>query len=168
MELRKTIDNFSAMIKKYKYLVLVLAIGCVLMIMPSVQHADKSADTSIEQIENAPDIEGRLSEILSKVEGAGEVMLMLTIAEGEEIKYQEDEKLDESDSVSNVNRDTIIVTDSERNQNGLVKQVNPAVYKGAIIVCQGADSPVVRLALIDALSKLTGLTSDKISVLKMI
>jgi len=38
---------------------------------------------------------------------------------------------------------------------------------GAVIVCQGADDPQVRLSIVDAVSKVTGLGSDKISVLKM-
>jgi stage III sporulation protein AG len=38
---------------------------------------------------------------------------------------------------------------------------------GAIVVCQGGDQPTVRLAILDAVSKVTGLGADKISILKM-
>ena len=41
------------------------------------------------------------------------------------------------------------------------------VYQGAIILCQGADSPSVRLAITQAVSKVTGLPTDRIAVLKM-
>jgi stage III sporulation protein AG len=40
-------------------------------------------------------------------------------------------------------------------------------YLGAIVVCQGADRSDVRLAIVEAVSALTGLGADKISVLKM-
>jgi stage III sporulation protein AG len=35
------------------------------------------------------------------------------------------------------------------------------------VVCQGADDPVVKLLIVDAVSKVTGLGADKISVMKM-
>jgi stage III sporulation protein AG len=44
-------------------------------------------------------------------------------------------------------------------------QTYPA-YQGAVIVCQGADNSAVRLAVSEAVSALTGLSSDKISILK--
>ena len=40
------------------------------------------------------------------------------------------------------------------------------VYQGAVVVCQGAGNSQVRLTVIDAVSVLTGLSSDKISVVK--
>jgi hypothetical protein len=38
---------------------------------------------------------------------------------------------------------------------------------GAIVVCQGADSPSVKLAITQAVAKITGLGTDEICVLKM-
>ena len=38
---------------------------------------------------------------------------------------------------------------------------------GAIIVCQGGDSPTVRLNIVEAVSNVTGIGSDRITVLKM-
>ena len=40
-------------------------------------------------------------------------------------------------------------------------------YLGAVIVCQGGDSPTVKLAIVEAVSNATGLSADKITVLKM-
>ena len=38
---------------------------------------------------------------------------------------------------------------------------------GAVVVCQGADQPAVRLDVTNAVAAYTGLGSDKISVIKM-
>lgn len=168
MELKKSAYKFCDFLKNYKYLFLVLLIGFVLMAIPSAKQNVTQTNESSKPETSVSDFENRLSKILSNVDGAGNVMLMLTIAEGEEIKYQSDEKIDEGDTKSNINRETIVITDSQRNQNGLIKQVIPVIYQGAVIVCQGADNPVVRLAIVDAVSKLTGLSSNNISVLKMI
>ena len=60
-----------------------------------------------------------------------------------------------------------MVTNEERAQNGLVKQVIPPVFQGAVVVCQGGDQPTIRLAIVEAVADATGLTADKITVLKM-
>ena len=39
-------------------------------------------------------------------------------------------------------------------------------YRGALVVCQGGDRADVRLAVIEAVSVLTGLSSDRITVAK--
>lgn len=39
-------------------------------------------------------------------------------------------------------------------------------WTGALVVCEGADSAAVRLRLTTALSALTGLSSDKIAIMK--
>ncbi len=105
--------------------------------------------------------------ILSKVTGAGEVEVLLTVSAGEETIYQTDCQTDSSGDSENRHCDTVMITDANRNETGLVRQIFPATYQGAIIVCRGADSPAVRFAIVEAVSKLTGLSSNQISVLKM-
>ena len=92
---------------------------------------------------------------------------MLTEALGEEIIYQTNDDISNGDTSSSSRGDTVTITDSERNENGLVRQQNPPKYMGAIVVCQGGDNATVRLAIIEAVSNVTGLGADKISVLKM-
>ena len=48
-----------------------------------------------------------------------------------------------------------------------VRKTRYPVYRGAVVVCEGAGSPSVELAIVQAVSRLTGLGSDKISVIKM-
>jgi uncharacterized protein with ATP-grasp and redox domains len=109
----------------------------------------------------------QLEEILSQVAGAGRVKVLLTVEEGAWTRYQTDSDTQNAGDSRSVRVDTVIVTDRERAQSGLVTQVNPPVYLGAVVVCQGAESAAVRLAITEAVSDATGLTSDKISVLKM-
>ena len=87
----------------------------------------------------------------------------LTQREGERTVYQ----TDEDSASSGVRSDTVLLNGSDRSQTGLVRQVNPPTYLGAVIVCQGADSASVRLAIVSAVGSVTGLSTDKITVLKM-
>ena len=107
------------------------------------------------------DLEEELEEILSQISGVGKTEVLLTEFSGSETIYQ-------SDSGHNLSgNDTVILTDSSRSQYGLVRQILSPVYKGAVVVCKGADSASVRLAVVDAVMRATGLSSDCISVLKM-
>lgn len=153
-------------LQKYKYVALVLVIGVVLMLIPGEKEVALETVITANQ-GSILSVEERLAQILKHVKGAGEVQVLLTEASGEETIYQINEDISTSDTSSSTQRDTVTVTDSQRNEQGLVRQQNPPKYLGAIVVCQGGDQPTVRLAIIDAISKVTGLGADKISVLKM-
>jgi stage III sporulation protein AG len=101
------------------------------------------------------------------MQGVGRVKIMLTVMEGERMIYQADEDVTTGDNNSTVRNETIILTDSERNQHALISQILAPRYLGAVIVCQGADDPYVKWAVVEAVSKATGLGADRISVLKM-
>lgn len=152
-------------LRKYRYVLLILLVGIVLMCLPGGEEPEQER-VSPEQIDGMsapPDPEERLRQILSQIEGAGKVEVLLTPLAGEETVYQTDEDL----SANGDRMETVIITDAQRSQQGLVKQVNPPVYLGAVVVCQGADRATVRLAIVEAVANATGLGADKISVLKM-
>lgn len=166
MDIKVVIQKISDFLKKNRYVVLILIAGIVLMCLPTGRK-EKADEVESLPIENEVSVEDRLSQILSQVDGAGEVQVFLTIASGEQTIYQTNDTLSHNNESDNTQVNTVTVTDSKRNEQGLVRQINPPQYQGAIIVCRGADSPTVRLAVVDAVSKVTGLSSDKISVMKM-
>lgn len=160
--------KIKTVIKKYKYAAIVLVLGITLMLLPNISSVKKEQPMNVVQKEQSiPDLDKQLSNVLCRIDGAGKVEVMLTIAKGQQTIYQSNtnETNDERSSTSKI--DTVILTDSSRNEYGLIKRVDPVCYQGAIVLCQGADSPSVRLAIIEAVSKATGLSSAKICVLKM-
>lgn len=168
MDVKKVFEKITDSIKKYRYAILVLAIGLVLMVLPSEEQYNETSP-SVQPTETIIDetLEDKLIAILSQVEGAGEVQVILTVAAGKETIYQTNETQNASSDSNSSNINTVTITDADRNQAGLIRQENPATYQGAVVVCQGADNPSVKLALIEAVSKLTGLGSNCIAVLKM-
>ncbi len=168
MELKKWSGSIKTWIAKYKYALIVLLVGLLLMMIPSREPESglKTESESKEVLQNV-DLATELSEILSNVQGAGKVKVMLTESEGERTLYQTDTTYSQSDTNTNSKTQTILITDSDRNETGLIHQKNPPIYRGAVVLAQGADEPTVRLAIVDAVSKVTGLGADKISVLKM-
>ena len=164
MDWVKQRDKVMHWLGKYRSLLLVILLGLGLMLIPSGNREDSSGSSTVSTpVESGLTISQELEEILSQVQGAGKVQVMLTVAKGEETIYQTD-----GSTAENGNRhDTVVITDENRTQSGLVQQSNPPVYRGAIVVCQGADSPAVCLAIKEAVSKVTGLDASQISVLKM-
>lgn len=165
MELNAWRDKVLNLVKQYKYVFLMIAVGLILLLFPATEKA-KETDISPQQV-NILTLEQQLSAILSSVKGAGDVQIFLSQATGEEILYQTDQNYSTSGDSYDNRTDTVTVSGSDREETGLIRQINPPVYKGAIIVCQGADNPAVRLAIVEAVSRVTGLGTDKISVLKM-
>lgn len=168
MDLKTLADRILQLIKKYRYVILILGIGLVLMTIPGGNNrTEEDAPVSVSDPTAEPLLEEKLSSVLSQVHGAGSVRVILTVAQGEETVYQTNKNETNNTDSSSSGMDTVTITDGDRNQTGLIRQINPVVYQGAIIVCQGADDPAVRLAIVDAVSKLTGLGANRISVLKM-
>lgn len=152
-------------LKEYRYVLLVLFLGIVLMLLPQSKAAEEGdKETPVPETVAEESFQEQLEQLLSMVQGAGKVRVLLTEAAGERVIYQTD---GEENSQNTKRTDTVILSDSGRAESGLVQQILPPTYQGAVILCQGADSAAVRLALIEAVSNATGLTSDRISVLKM-
>ena len=166
MEIKRGLIKAGEVLKKYRYAAIVIVAGIFLMLLP-IGEASASEETVPNQREVSDSMEERLCAILSQIRGAGRVQVMLTIAQGEETVYQFDQDLTTDEGGSSSQKDTVTVTDKDRGQSGLITQVNPPRYQGALIVCQGADDPAVRLAISEAVSGLTGLGTDKIAIAKM-
>ena len=155
-------------IKKYRFVVLILGIGILFMIMPTGRSEKQSqSEQPVQQAQQFEDTADQLEYILSQISGAGKVNLLLTKGSGEQTIYQTNEERDNGDHNLSIRVETVIVTDKDRNQNGLVQKILAPEYRGAIVVCQGADDAAVRLAIIEAVADATGLGTDRISVLKM-
>ena len=168
MDLNRWKKHIQNRFGKYKYVWIVLLCGIVIMLLPSPRASvDAAAKSSTQAEEIQQDLSGELAEILSNIHGAGSVQVMLSVAQGETTIYQTDSTYSENGESKNTKTQTILVTDSDRTEMGLIHQKNPPVYLGAVVVAQGADDPTVKLAIVDAVSKATGLGADKISVLKM-
>lgn len=149
--------------KKYKYVIAVIAVGIVLMLIPinREDNTDSSISKTTEVNQEETSVEEDLANILSQIKGVGRVAVYLTTTEGEETIYQTNE------NGSDGKYETVTVTDAQRSQYGLIKQINPPQYRGAIVVCEGANDPVIQYTITDAVAKVTGLGTNQISVMVM-
>ncbi len=159
-------NRLIQIVKKYQYVFLILLLGMVLMLIPQKGTAsEESQPASIEAAEQG--IAVQLETILSKIDGVGAVEVLLTESRGTQTYYQTDEDLTTGADTGSSRVETVIITGSNREEYGLIQRIDPPIYLGAVIVCQGGDRASVRLAVIEAVSHVTGIGTDRISVLKM-
>lgn len=154
----------SAFFDKYKYVLLVVALGLVLMLWPGKKEIQTLQSTP--QPVQQPSITEELTAILGQIRGVGRVRVMVTEQSGSQTHYQTDIS-GTQDSDSSTRDSRTVVISSGGAEEGLITSVSPPVYMGAVVVCQGADDPSVRLAVSQAVASVTGISTDRISVLKM-
>lgn len=153
------VKDIRAVVKKYRGAVLVLLCGIALMCLPRQQETKKAAVPEEQQT-----LEQALEKILSQVSGAGEVRVLLSGQLSETKRYQTD---DTQSGSGELRQETVILTGENRVQTALVRQTEAATYRGAIVVCQGAENPKVALSVVQAVAAVTGLSTNRITVLKM-
>lgn len=126
-------------------------------------------------------LESRLQEILSQIEGAGNVRVMITLAQSQEIVVAEDGKYDrthteETDAQGgrrtvealNTSGTKLTITGKDGSLTPLIlKTIAPRV-EGVIIAAQGGGDAVVREQLLRAAQTVLGVEPHKVQVLKLI
>ena len=132
----------------------------MILLLPTGEKAGEAVP--VAPTEPIASMEERLEAILSGIAGAGTVQVLLTEESGRQTLYQTDVQSDESRRTE----DTVLVEDAARTETGLVRQTLEPEYRGAVVLCDGADQSTVRLAIVNAVSCVTGLGADRICVLK--
>lgn len=157
--------------KKYKYPMLILAVGLVLMLMP-VGKEKETAAVPVPQAQEAREdfdlsgFTGDAEMLLRSVSGAGEVRVLFTLDTDGEKYYLSDETSAIEDGKREIQQETVFAKNQGEEAPVSLMRVYPQ-FRGALVISQGADNPQVVLGIKEAISSLTGLGMDKITVLKM-
>ena len=125
--------------KKLRTALLLCALGVLLIAFSAATATGDRGGDEVTLEEYKKDLESELSELCSSVRGVGKCRVMVTFERGEENTYK---------------------------GSSLVESKPPRVM-GVSIVCRGADSDEVRRELVDMLSALFDIGSNRISVLKL-
>ena len=151
--------KLSAFAAKYKYVLIILLAGLILLLLPTgsrtkAKTAQAAAVSEQTQPQTIQAEEQRLTTLL-QINGAGQVQVLLSY------RCSAERELATDDS----GEPTIISAGGGAQEAVELKTVSPQ-YLGAVVVCDGADSPQVQLAVTQAVAQFTGLSTDHISVLR--
>ena len=176
MEKKNTPEAFEKIwskLKSNKYVIAVLLMGLVLMLLP--KSAEKKTGESPQNTQteefSLEQEEKRIASALEQIEGVGSARVVLTLKTGAEavmaVDTQQSGKENENGTSQELSKSYVVISKGSSNQTPVtVKTVYPQ-YQGALVVAEGADDAEIRLRLTEAMSGLTGLATDKITVLKM-
>ena len=175
---RRAAAGIGAALVKYKYVLLVLLAGVVCMAWPSGKDRSEPAEGSagtpapaVSERQEISQLQKEMEEILGRIEGVGELRLMLTLDRGTSKALAQDAALSYSGLPTDPedysrSTDTVVLSKSGSGESVVVVHETYPQFRGALVVCQGGGDPAVRLSVIEAVSALTGLGSDRISVVK--
>lgn len=170
--MKKSVENFQRHWKKYRYAALILLLGAALLMLPSGRKSagEKTAGQAEDYGESTAETEKKMRQILSEIHGVGNLQIMLTVESGGERHLAQNSELSYSGSSQTPEdcsrrSETVVVSD-DGGEKAVVTKSSAPVYRGALVVCQGAGNPDVKLAVTEAVSALTGLSSDRITVVK--
>ena len=162
--LAKLAGKIKGPMEKYRLVWLVILAGLILLMLPMGEEEEpvQETTTATTQFDLAA-LENRLEEALSKIDGAGEVTVVLTIQNGprQVLAQDVDRRTGEGENTETV----ILSRGSSAQETVAVQELYPS-YQGALLICEGGDDTDVRLKLTEATSALTGLGADKISISK--
>ncbi len=155
-------EKIVAFITQYRYVILMMAVGVVLLLWPSggetVEEEEVVSSVSTDFV--LVEWEGRLGEALSQIAGAGETTVLLTLEDdGQRILAQD---VEESNGATT--EEYVILTGGDKGEDVVALQTITPNFRGALIICQGGDSAKVQLDIIAAVSALTGLGSNQIAI----
>ena len=156
--------NIGNLWKKYKYVGLVVLAGLALMLLPGkktdAQTQEGGGSFSLE------DTERRMEELLGRMDGVGRVQVMLTLKNSSALELAEDADDTDRDGELRRQREPVTLNRGSGYEDVVVTRETYPVYLGAVVVCQGAGSGGVRLAVTEAVAALTGLPADRITVVQ--
>lgn len=164
MEGKERLTQWLRRLTAYKYVLLVIAAGLVLLLLP---HSEADGDQAQRQESDGTDrsvaeLEDKLAETLTHIRGAGRVSVVLTVDGGTERTYASNRTQSQEEREEEI----LVISRGSGVEEAVVKQERYPVYRGALVVCEGGEDPEVCLEITRAVAVLTGLGADRISVCK--
>ena len=180
----------NALLKKWKigrWQALVLAAGLIGLLLlcvtslPGTRPKTSGGGTNpagesirVDLTDYERQLEHRLGDIIAAIAGAGDTKVMLTLDCGSEPIYavqgKSDSRHSASDSTSeeslSASKEYVIVGSGSSGQGLILKMVEPQV-RGVAVICRGGDDIIVRQAIVEAVTAVLGIGSNKVSVAKM-
>jgi stage III sporulation protein AG len=163
-------SNFFNKLKSIKHLEIILALVVVAIILLIYAFTlDNKAKEQKDNDKTSYDlyaIEDKLEVILSEIDGAGKVSVLIYFDGTTEIVTADNVETTTSGDVTEENRTPILINDNGSSDPIIIKEKMPEI-KGVVVVAEGANNIKVRLELIRATTTALSIDEDKVEIFKM-
>ncbi|EWM53506.1 hypothetical protein [Ruminococcus flavefaciens] len=160
--------------RKWVLFTVICGAAGMLLIMLSALIPEKRSDlperesTHIEydSSEFCRNTEKRLADQLGRIDGAGEVSVCLTVNSSQRYIYATEGRMSRSGNKSEEEK-KYVMTGGGSNKSALIEAVEAPEITGALVLCEGGGSAVVREQMYKAVSAMLGLPTANIFVAKL-
>ena len=159
-------DRLRSLLERNKFVLLVILAGAALLLLPARPEENRRAEPAVAggtDLFRVEELEGRMEEALSRIAGVGEVQVVLTLQSGPRRVLAQDTRSTVEAGATDAELTTVVLSGGGEEDAVTLQQISPQ-YQGALVVCSGGGDPSVRLRVVEAVSALTGLGADRISV----
>lgn len=170
--IRTRLEPFVPRIARYKYALIILLVGILLLYVGGgARDKPEQSEPRMEGTEQAfalDSFEMRLEKKLSQIAGIGRVTLMLSLEESGQSVYASNIRQTDNGQQNGSYESTLsTVSDGSYGEQPVrIKETCPT-FRGAVVLCDGAQDSRVRLAVTEAIRAVCGLRTDRISVIQM-
>lgn len=157
--------------KRIRIIVAIGLIGMVLILLSDIMpQSKKTAENETASQQSYSDytneLENRLITVISAIDGVGECKVMITLQNTSESVYATNFENKSDDNSSN-NKGEYVIYDSTVGETPvLIKEYLPQV-QGVTVVCSGGDDIVVKEKIIESVTSLFNIPTNRVSVSKI-
>ena len=158
--------------KKSAFAVSLGVLGMILILLSEIVSDNRTIGEKTESVvannflECETELEKRLEEAVSQINGAGKTDITITFDSSKEFFYAKNSSENKNDSETESKLEFVII-EGENGEEPIVLKTSEAKIRGVLIVCEGGENPLVREKIIEGICALLDITSNKVSVAKM-
>lgn len=173
------ISEKTKLSKKLLFSVLLLAAGLFALVLSETAQPSEQASATETTTESflseseryVAELEERLTSIISRIDGVGEAMVMVTLESSGENVYLHNsdygENVEPSGRSNIEQKDEYVIVEDENGEKGIVVGVAQPKVRGVAVVCGGGGSEVVKSRITEAVTALLDISSARVSVSEM-
>jgi len=172
--------NFNIMslfnLKNIKVIVLIIVLLVILILYFVVGNKTNNEEVGVERglqykstLEYCEELESKLESVLSQLKGAGDVKVMVSVDGSPELIYASDtdnKTSSTANGTTTTSSSSPIILSGSDGSNPLVLTEQLPKVKGVVIVATGASQIGIKLDILNAVSTLLDISTEKISVLQ--
>ena len=182
-KIKNIFNNKEKRIENLFFFLIILVITLIVInkILDSEEKVEYENQVGVElansyELDNKDDLETRLEKILSKIDGVGDISVLITYSESKSNVPIYNVNSSKSKTEENDGSGIIKTTETTNEEKEVIKDASSSIVtekvlmpkvEGAIVIAKGASNATVKGNIISAIEAVTGIATHKIQVYEM-
>lgn len=149
------IKKFCPELKRYWFIPILILFGVLMMVRQGDQPESLAVSSPSDDQQFIIKTENQIQEMLKGISGAGDCYVTITLSSGGKKEFVREEG------------SVLVITDKDGNQSAVVARENTPEIAGVTVASKGAGSLTVRNDIIESVSTVLGIGTNKICVVRI-